>query len=409
MARRPLEGSAYWRQEDPLGTLADFDPIKEVTAQARAQRKGERFTPFEERIRSNTVPPSPVPAVVAPSASSGVLMDLLMDLLRRANADPNLSRDGLKVLLAVLTHSGQAPISLSQFRDATGIGKNQVIAGIRNALDAGYLTRSQFCPRCEAALPFSEDQKTMPCPSCHRQVPPHARYTVTDECVQNTDDTVPDQDRAVPNRDSPVLNRDSPPVPDWNSPVSEQDSPVPGMHSPPVLDQDRGAVPNQNSLEARVKAITSKMASHAVPRQDSPVPNRDRAVPDQNSPRARADSDSESNITNDSDSEYMRNGTGSGNGAGKSETELLAQASCKALETGAGSLGMHIKAWAHARQIDAKTGGKAHQTALQVILRELAAQRKETGQAQGKAWTRRVVDYFEGQGVPLMTGKGAKS
>jgi hypothetical protein len=101
----------------------------------------------------------------------------------------------------------------------------------------------------------------------------------------------------------------------------------------------------------------------------------------------------------------MRNGTGNGNGIGKSEVEQLAQASCKALETGSGSLGMHIKAWAHARQLDAKTGGKSHQTAIAAIQRELAAQRKETGQVQGKAWTRRVVDYFEGQGVPLMTGR----
>ena len=53
--RRPLEGYFYWLEADPLAALQDFDPLRETTAQARAQRRGETYVPFEER----TPPPTP--------------------------------------------------------------------------------------------------------------------------------------------------------------------------------------------------------------------------------------------------------------------------------------------------------------------------------------------------------------
>ena len=414
--RRVLEGDSYWLEADPLGALADYDPLRETTGQARAQRRGERFIPFEKRptqergqlpTQATDTPHAPMP--IPPP-------DVALDTLRRANADPALYASGLKVLLVVVTTPGDAPISLSRFMDATGLSKNGVIAGIRNALDGGYITREQSCPRCNAPLPFSEDQKTTDCAACARSVAPQARYTLClpTPAIQSVNSPVHSTDSPVQSVNRAVQPSNSLPVHSENSPVHSTDRSVgsahrgaSSLHSPPVQLEDRGAVHSVNSPvysahrgNDRYTSATSRIAEKAVQSVNSPVHSAD-------CPRARADSDSESNITNDS--VYMGNERhGHGNAAkigcgssGRSETEQMAQISCKALEDNAGSLGMHIKTWAHAKQMDANTGAARHQTALAAIQRELTQQRATSGQAQGKAWTRRVCDYFAAQGQPL--------
>ena len=198
-------------------------------------------------------------------------------MLRCANANRSRSPMGLKILLAVMTLDNDAPISLSQFSEKTGLSKTGVISGIRNALDQGVLTRQQSCPRCAARLPFSEDQKTVPCPRCGRDVPPQARY-------------------AVISNDSPVFTKDSPVVLDTragaledraaviseDSPVDGEDRAVSVKHSPPVAREDRGAVINKNSpvagedrLKGRIATFTSRLRE-AQSREDArPVVSED--------------------------------------------------------------------------------------------------------------------------------------
>jgi hypothetical protein len=66
------------------------------------------------------------------------------------------------------------------------------------------------------------------------------------------------------------------------------------------------------------------------------------------------------------------------------------------------SLGYHIMVWNHARKHDRKHGnGQLLSDGVFTILGELVRRRAETGQPQGKAWTRRTRRWFETNGVPL--------
>ena len=57
---RPLDGGdSFWLEDNPLGSLAAFDPLRETTAQSRALRKGEPFIPYEQRQHIPALPAAP--------------------------------------------------------------------------------------------------------------------------------------------------------------------------------------------------------------------------------------------------------------------------------------------------------------------------------------------------------------
>ena len=67
------------------------------------------------------------------------------------------------------------------------------------------------------------------------------------------------------------------------------------------------------------------------------------------------------------------------------------------------SLGFHIKVWNHARKTDRQhPHASALTEAMFTILQNLMERRKQTGQPQGKAWTRRVRKLFEETGWPML-------
>ena len=68
------------------------------------------------------------------------------------------------------------------------------------------------------------------------------------------------------------------------------------------------------------------------------------------------------------------------------------------------SFGFHIKVWNHARKTDRQKPNAAPMTdALFAILQNLIERRKQTGQPQGKAWTRRALKLFEENSCPMLT------
>ncbi len=89
--------------------------------------------------------------------------------------------------------------------------------------------------------------------------------------------------------------------------------------------------------------------------------------------------------------------------AWRAESEALARHSAQTLDDER-SLGFHIKVWNHARKSDRRHGREEALTqGVFAILRTLEQRRRETGQPQGRAWTRRVRKWFADQGQPLLT------
>lgn len=87
------------------------------------------------------------------------------------------------------------------------------------------------------------------------------------------------------------------------------------------------------------------------------------------------------------------------------ETEDLARYSANELGDKE-SVGYHVQVWNHARKIDKQRGGKRVVTdGVLTILSELSERRRQSGQHQGKAWTRRTKKWFEDNNAPWI-GKG---
>ncbi len=166
-----------WIDPNALGRLeAGANPLADICGRARAERRGEVYTPepAPQVIQPPLVEPPPVRTEAPPAVS---LRPTSLSIAFIVGANRQLSGPAFKVLMAIAA-MGDGCYTAMQLANATRTHRDTILKAVIECLDFGWLERRVLCSLCETEEEAIDDGRHIPCSRCRRNVPVKHAYRV---------------------------------------------------------------------------------------------------------------------------------------------------------------------------------------------------------------------------------------